>query len=743
MRRSTGRISSRNPSTPSSPSPSSIPSPPSLGIAIDWLPDDTLLVAASVIVKVFAEHPTPTTSSSSSSARKDGRTPSVAYHGSRRVFDLALTSLAAEDLFKGGYGPSHPHPHSPQSIDASKNKTSSSSSSSSSSRVVVYPVVSVYRGLSNDLTGLKGIPSSPSFTPSDASSNTEAPVVSALIWAGPVMMALTFPSGGTNRADLRGELGDGCVAVHAVEAVYLDSAVSKGSYLSVDMVHYSVDESDAVGECERGSPRSTSSHSHSSSLAVHANPMGLPPKGQRHTKDSTVARSHSTLAAVDSLGNVNMAIIPHSALHLHSAEGVREDSGLGPRTLSFPGSYVRFSSANNSGTFRTLSLSIRSPSSHSDCPSYCLTLASPCIFVKVFSVTVVEGDSVGKAPAFYLSLLYKVNTSFPPSYLLSLPLMPRTGSASGSTHWTPDVLVVTKKGDMGFLTAGTSDTNSPPILAAASTSTCTAGQLRVQNLDPEFLWLRSALSPLCASPSLLEQSASRSQVRTRPHSSHSTLSSLSMVTCHEARLTAILCRGKLQLIHANSGVQVQVLSRHWPMNDNYCIDVVPSLLYSTLLYSPLLYFTLLCSPPLYSTVLSSPLRKSTLLSSPLLSSTSLFSALLHSTVLSSALLHSTLLSSTLLYSTALSSTLLYSPLLSSTLLSSALPHSTLLCPPPPFSFSPFFSSTLPFLITSPVAHYTSNSILTRFQHSSNSSHFHPQRGCSAGPVWEAPRPFWW
>ena len=680
MRRSTGRISSRNPSTPSSPSPSSIPSPPSLGIAIDWLPDDTLLVAASVIVKVFAEHPTPTTSSSSSSARKDGRTPSVAYHGSRRVFDLALTSLAAEDLFKGGYGPSHPHPHSPQSIDASKNKTSSSSS-----RVVVYPVVSVYRGLSNDLTGLKGIPSSPSFTPSDASSNTEAPVVSALIWAGPVMMALTFPSGGTNRADLRGELGDGCVAVHAVEAVYLDSAVSKGSYLSVDMVHYSVDESDAVGECERGSPRSTSSHSHSSSLAVHANPMGLPPTGQRHTKDSTVARSHSTLAAVDSLGNVNMALMPHSSLHFHSAEGVREDSGLGPRTLSFPGSYVRFSSANNSGTFRTLSLSIRSPSSHSDCPSYCLTLASPCIFVKVFSVTVVEGDSVGKAPAFYLSLLYKVNTSIPPSYLLSLPLMPRTGSASGSTHWTPDVLAVTKKGDMGFLTAGTSDTNSPPILAAASTSTCTASQLHVQNLDPEFLWLRSALSPLCASPSLLEQSASRSQVRTRPHSSHSTLSSLSMVTCHEARLTAILCRGKLQLIHANSGVQVQVLSSHWPMNDNYCIDVVPSLLYSTLLNSPLLYSTLL------------------------------YSALLRSTVLYSTLLSSNLLYSTLLYSAS----------------------------PPPLLLFLFFSSTLPFLITSPVAHYTSNSILTRFQHSSISSHFHPQRGCSAGPVWEAPRPFWW
>ena len=289
----------------------------------------------------------------------------------------------------------------------------------------------------------------------------------------------------------------------------------------MDIVHHTTVQADTL----------SFSSSASTALAVHSDLRIMPAEGNLTVSGSTVTRPHSTVAAVDSLGNVTLALIPHSAM-------ISTLNRPGP--VPFRGAYAKIPPGSNSGTFRTLMLSSRAgvqtgpvPSP----PSLCLALGCASVMVKVFAVTVV--DSLTPAPpAFHLSLLYKVNTGFIPSYLLSLPLLPwiesldgametdretdrgREGEREDSVRWTPDILAVSTEGDMAYVSAHTaphSPASLPLFATLSSTSTHLKGkksdtgplsktqnqnqtQTQTQTLKPECITIRSAMSPLGPSP---------------------------------------------------------------------------------------------------------------------------------------------------------------------------------------------------------------------------------------------------
>lgn len=357
---------------------------------------------------------------------------------------------------------------------------------------------------------------------------------------------------------------------------------SKGPFLCMDIVHHTVSKgvpnpfpSDAPSF---NSASSTALAVHSELKVMSGAGIGAGAGGDRSLAGSTVTRPHSTVAGVDSLGNVTMALIPHSSLLTPNRPG----------PVPFRGAYAKIPTTSNSGTFRTLMLSSRSgvqgPGSASP-PSLCLALGCASVVVKVFSVTVVESPSA--PPAFHLSLLYKANTGFMPAYLLSLPLLPWNGGVDGGrgggeesvhgrdrerqrqrekqkererddpVHWTPDILAVSAEGDMAYLYAHTAQ-HSPaplplPLFAAQSISTNTKERnppvptphLQTQTVEPECVTIRSGMSPLGPSPPLLGQ-----------QDTYAYSDPVGMATCSEARLTATLHRGKLQLMHSDSGIQV-------------------------------------------------------------------------------------------------------------------------------------------------------------------------------------------
>lgn len=342
----------------------------------------------------------------------------------------------------------------------------------------------------------------------------------------------------------------------------------------MDIVHHTVPKS---SQFPTQSDAPSFSSATSTTLAVHSHlkvmtGVGIGAEGDHNLAGSIVTRPHSTVAGVDSLGNVSMALIPHSSLLTPNRPG----------PVPFKGSYAKIPTISSSGTFRTLMLSSRAgvtgPGSVSP-SSLSLALGCASVAVKVFSVTVVE--SISSPPAFHLSMLYKVSTGFIPAYLLSLPLLPWNGDIDGDkdggevrdrlkekergrndhVHWTPDILAISAEGDMAHLSAHTA-THSPaplPLFATQSTSIHPKEknppvptphhrlqtQTQTQTLEPECVTIRSAMSPLGPSPPLLDA------LDIHPYSDH-----VGLATCSQARLTATLHRGKLQLMHSDSGIQV-------------------------------------------------------------------------------------------------------------------------------------------------------------------------------------------
>lgn len=521
---------------------------PSCGISIDWMHDDTLVLAVSVPVRVpHSDGP-----KELSTVKKGKQSVS-----SRAIFDIAFTALCVSDLFTGGYC-------SFKSSDSSEAMTGAGHETRGSR-----PSVSVLRGVVSNLRGMRCLPSSSSLPPvpvtlpqslvhmhatdrrvREVEGEGECPrAISVVVWGGSQLLALTFP---VNRVD------NGTLAYATeVDAIFRDDVGAKGPILSVDMVHYSVSQAtdnDSIAldtSISQIDPQSF--YTHTSSLAVHVNASILP-TGNNSLADGTAAsgstlfQSHTTLGAVDSLGNVKMGLIPHTALVLRK-EGTNR---VGPSPLL--GSYVKIPVSNASGTFRSLALSSRAPHDQRDisasassfpspCPSYCLALGSASVIVKVFSVSIVD-SSTSSSPSFHLALLYRVNTLFVPDYLFSMPLLTPEAEDGGllsnsSGHWTPDLLVVGCQGDIAYLPASTYSSTAVEPVSSSNTAVCKSVAV-LPSVD--CLTLRSALSPLGPCPRLLDSPLPGT--------------ALNIASCPAARLTAVLFKGKLQLLVSDSGVQL-------------------------------------------------------------------------------------------------------------------------------------------------------------------------------------------
>ena len=570
------------------------PSSPSCGISVDWLHDDTLVVAVSMPIKApdYASpggrgkvgantNTTNNTNKNTNTNTNSGKRRSKLLTRSR--FDVAFTALCVSDLLTGGYCPLPSDPSKQGASESRTGRVTGAGAGGSGSR----PSVSVLRGVDGDLRGMRCIPSTTAPQSSaylDAEGKAEGGDedeegelelelegkcprgISIVIWGGSQLLSLTFPLNRVNSNQLVNNSRVAC-AISEVDVIFIDDVGAKGPILSVDMVHYSVSEI-ANDESTSTTPDTSLSrivpqplHSHATSLAVHSN-VPIPSMGIEHsavataTSGSTLYQSHTTLAAVDSLGNVKMCLIPHSALALRDG-GARR---VGPSPLL--SSYAKIPSANTSGTFRTLALSSRAPqdrrdlssSSSSMCPSYCLALGSASVIVKVFSVSVVDSStysssSLSSSPSFHLALLYRVNTFFVPDYLFSIPLLPPesdvddgiilSDAENSSGHWTPDLLVVGTKGDLGFLPSSKYSSLATDPIPSSITAVVKSS---AAHPSVECLTLRSALSPLGPCPRLLDNPPPRSLVN--------------VVSCSTARLTAILYKGKLQLLASDSGVQL-------------------------------------------------------------------------------------------------------------------------------------------------------------------------------------------
>jgi hypothetical protein len=176
-RSSTGRIS-YTPSSSSSP----------CGICIDWLENDTLVVAASIPVRAPPSHdPTVRTSRAKHVPPPPPTPQSGSGSGTRRAYDFAFTALTVGDIFTGGYSAptSEPGPR-PQTGERESERDSRGSS----------PGVGVLRGVASDLTGLRTFPNTTSSTTSATTSSSASceGAASVVVCAGALMIALSFPA---------------------------------------------------------------------------------------------------------------------------------------------------------------------------------------------------------------------------------------------------------------------------------------------------------------------------------------------------------------------------------------------------------------------------------------------------------------------------------------------------------------------------------------------------------------------
>jgi hypothetical protein len=565
MRTSSGQISCGT--AGHSPSSSS-----SCGVALDWLEDDTLLVVASIPVWSTVDIPLSSSFSSlhspvpfnpvtspatphNSTSSKGKTQKSSTLQGTRNLFDLAFTALTVPDLFTGGY--------STFEAGASRGDPGSQCVSPMYVAVEGSPRVSVLRNVTSDLTGMRCIPSTAS-SPFSSSKDEDDMPKSAMVHTESLILALTFPSGRSKRAMSQRTFFKPAVQVTELEAVYCDSVHSKSHFLSVDVTHW-MDEGATAGSdiglqgdlsADGGSSSEYAGPAYKNSLAVHSHPRDSTSTARENVLSAkgngtyVLTQPHSVVAGVDSLGHLRMGVIPHSALLISRPE----EGSNSMRMTPLCGVNAQMPAQCNSGTFRTLALSTRS-AAHSSSSAPCthnLVMGSTSVMVNVFSVVIVATPST-PSPAFHLSLLYRVNALFVPAYLLSLNLQPITETDDNN----PNVLVIGTKGDVGFLSGkksvtqcntsqSFSNTGMSQIMADQSTDNYANQSYR----NSTFLSLHSALLPLHHSPPLLSTANTPS-------------SALYIATCSAARVIAVLQKGTMQLLHADSGLQVTSSSCLW------------------------------------------------------------------------------------------------------------------------------------------------------------------------------------
>jgi hypothetical protein len=418
------------------------------------------------------------------------------------------------------------------------------------------PRVSVLRNVTGDLTGMRCIPSTAS-SPAPSSKDEDDMPVSVMVHTESLILALAFPSGRTKRAMSHRTFFKPSVQVTELEAVYCDSAHSKSHFLSVDVTHWTDERATAGSDtglqghfsAGGGSSSEYAGPASKTTLAVHSHPHESTPTARADVLSAVgngtyaLTQPHSVVASVDSLGHLRMGVIPHTALLISRPEDHTDSMRMTPLC----GVTAQMPAQCNSGTFRTLALSSRF-SAHSSSSAPCthtLVMGSTSVMVNVFSVVIVATPST-PSPAFHLSLLYRVNALFVPGYLLSLHLQPITVA----DDYNPNVLVIGTKGDIGFLSGRKSVTqcNTSQSLLNTGMSQIMADQSVDKHADQSsrnssFLSLHSALLPLHHSPPLLSTSNTPS-------------SALIIATCSAARVIAVLQKGHMQLMHADSGLQV-------------------------------------------------------------------------------------------------------------------------------------------------------------------------------------------
>ena len=418
------------------------------------------------------------------------------------------------------------------------------------------PSISVLRNVTSDLTGVRCFPST---APSGLSRDKQDVVVSVMVHTESLILALSFPSGRAKRPTSHFSFGKASVQASEVEVMYCDSVSSKSHLLSVDMTHWTNEGSATSTDTDRqdGLIRDDGSSSaftgpgpspHRSQLAVHFH-ESLPTNRDNLScalgnATSVLTQPHSIVAGVDSLGHIRMGLIPHSSLLISGADKL--SINLKRKTLC--GTNAQMSAQCNSGTSKTLALSnhrtTHSSSSSAPC-SYTLAIGTTSVMIRVLSVVIVASPCA-PSPVFHLSFLYKINTLFVPAFLLSLHLRPVTGADDNS----PNMLVIGLKGDIGFLSGSKAVSQCDKSQSIQPTSILQIishqedDNHAVQSSgNTNFLSLHSALHSLSPCPPLLNHLNTPS-------------SALHIAACSSARLTAVLQKGQLQLLHADSGLQV-------------------------------------------------------------------------------------------------------------------------------------------------------------------------------------------
>ena len=425
------------------------------GVAIDWLPDDTLTMAVSVVQRPLPIKVMPVPAANVAKASRPGVIK-------KRSYDFLMTALTVTDIFSGGFAP-------PATTTAAAPPMHSQ------------PTVSVFRDSPYDLLGARCVPMS-DLVGSEDHDNTVAQV----FWAGSQLSVVSFPArtkyvpppsaaapSVTFSSDTNTGAGVDSTSVYSamygndegkdetqapvtappvtalsapivftpVVPLFADDIGVRGPFLGVDLS--TLDHGDHAMPNTEG-PTNDSEASLSADAVAPST-------------SSTMKSMYTTIASLDSFGNVKVGLVPHQALlvrpktsaksssssrssHRNSYGGkssaVAAVSSSAGATLPLRAAYARMPAGCNAvGTLRTIALIGRpaltttiggtSQQASAPSPSFCLALgSSTSVTLRVFSLTLALEPAATGNLRCHLTLLYKTSSAFVPDYILPLPLLP-------------------------------------------------------------------------------------------------------------------------------------------------------------------------------------------------------------------------------------------------------------------------------------------------------------------------------
>ena len=478
------------------------------GVAIDWLPDDTLTLAVSVVQRPLPIKVAPVSAATAAKASRGGGS-----HGrggraaspvvlKKRSYDFLMAALTVTDIFSGGFAP----------------PTATTAAAAPPPLLRSRPTVAVFRDSPYDLLGARCVPLAAANSADNDNSVATAgsTTVAQVFWAGSQLSVVSFPArtktvppsaalppSVTFSSDINTAAGGGVDSSSVYSAMYgndegkddkdaqtpvipppivfvsviplfADDIGVRGPFLGVDLVtldHGVQAVAKAVGPTISGSEASLPSDD------------AAPPSTDDKSFDVTMASIMSTtIASLDSFGNVKVALLPHHALlvrpnkasaksssrssHRNSYGGkssvMAASTSSAAATLPLRSAYARMPSGCSAiGTLRTIALIGRpAPTRGAGQPSFCLALgSSTSVPLRVFSLTLLtqepeplSGDlafalepaATGSLPPLlcHLTLLYKASAAFVPDHILPLPLLPALvydadGASSSSSSLFP------------------------------------------------------------------------------------------------------------------------------------------------------------------------------------------------------------------------------------------------------------------------------------------------------------------